>query len=120
MITTITSILPHIGIVCSAVAAVTLYYLFKANRNAPISRKDADILWKLHKQDSHCAGHKWLAQVSKHGDITGFQCQCGYRYTQKRPLLSKAPNHPTRLEEARAYSHVVLTRSSVQFDTRQR
>jgi len=84
--TTILSFLPQIGFACTATAAAATC-LVKIKRKTPISRKDADVLWKLHKQAAHCPGHRRQLQTGKHGEITGFECQCGYRYTQKRPLV---------------------------------
>jgi len=84
----IITVLPPIGIACTAIAAATIS-LAIAKRKTPITRKDADILWKLHKQTTHCTSRKWQPQTDELGKITGFQCQCGYSYTQKRPLLSK-------------------------------
>ncbi len=89
MMETITNILPQIGIAsAAAVAAVsTALFLVKAKRNAPLTQKEADILWKLHKQNTHCKSHKYKTHTGKHGEMTGFKCQCGYRYAQKRPLI---------------------------------
>ncbi len=82
----ITTILPQIGIACMAAAAAALF-IVKAKRSAPISRKEATILWKLHKQTCHCKSQKYEIRMTKRGEMTGFKCECGYRYTQKRPLL---------------------------------
>jgi hypothetical protein len=90
----LTTILPQIIIGCSAIA--TAVYLAAAKQNSPITRKDANIIWKLHKQTSLCNSHKMQPLILKNGDMTGFQCQCGYRYIQKRPLLSRTPANLTQ------------------------
>jgi hypothetical protein len=115
----ITTILPQIGIVCTVAVAAALY-LLKAKRNAPITRKEAEILWKLHKQNQRCTSHKWQPQNRKNGQITGFQCQCGYRYTQKRPLLSKIPPKAAKLADPYVYAPKILSKSTVKFDRSQR
>ncbi|HTY74001.1 MAG TPA: hypothetical protein VMD05_00355 [Candidatus Nanoarchaeia archaeon] len=60
----LTTILPQIGIACTVTAAAitSTLYLAKAKRNSPITRKEADILWKLHKQTTNCSSRKWQPQ----------------------------------------------------------
>jgi hypothetical protein len=57
-------------------------------RNVPIKTGDANIIWILHKQNSRCNCKKYRLLNHKKGKITGFQCECGYKYSQKRPLIS--------------------------------
>ena len=111
----VTTILPQIGIAC-ATAAATALYLLKAKRSTPITRKDANILWTLHTLTAQCNCHKMQPLKLKNGEIAGFQCQCGYRYTQKRPLLSRKPTNPAAgiMQNRR-----VLGGSAVQLDARQ-
>ncbi|HLE74569.1 MAG TPA: hypothetical protein VI864_00795 [Candidatus Bathyarchaeia archaeon] len=67
-----------------------LWYVTSAKRNVPITVSDAEILWRLHKKSTNCAGHKWRL-IKRRNRISGFECECGYRYTQKRPLISNLP-----------------------------
>ena len=88
----IANLLPLLGIACAAAtgaAGATSIYLIKFKLSEPISREEADILWKLHKNADNCASRKWKPRINKKGQITGFKCQCGYRYTQKRSVLSE-------------------------------
>lgn len=85
----ITTLIPQIA--AAAATGCIILYAATAKRKVPLNSKDADILWKLHKRDAHCNGNKWQPFPQNHGEITGFRCQCGYRYTQKRPFLSRMP-----------------------------
>lgn len=68
-----------------------LWYATSAKRNVPITINDAKMLWKIHKQSANCAGHKWRLITRRSGKIQGFECECGYKYTQIRPLVSSLP-----------------------------
>jgi len=68
-----------------------LWYITSAKRDALITVNDAKVLWKLHKQSANCTGHKWRRVTCKSGKVLGFECECGYKYTQKRLLLSSPP-----------------------------
>ena len=70
-----------------------LWYVTSAKRNAAITVNDAKILWKMHKKSTNCAGHKWRLITRRGGKISGFECECGYKYTQKRPLISNLPKN---------------------------
>ncbi len=63
-------------------------YVISVRRSEPMSVEEAKIIWKMHKQSSHCPGKKWQPISQKGNRIKGFRCECGYRYTQKRPLVS--------------------------------
>jgi hypothetical protein len=83
----ITTLLPPIA--AASIAACAIIYAATAKCKVPLSTKEADILWKLHKQNTNCPSHKMHPQTTKKGEITGFQCQCGYKYAQQRPLMSR-------------------------------
>jgi len=61
-----------------------------AKRSAPITANDAKVIWTMHKKTAHCSGHKWQPIKRKKDKIVGFRCECGYKYTQKRPLVCRA------------------------------
>jgi hypothetical protein len=84
----LTAIVPT---VCAFFMGCLLWYVTSAKRNATITANDAKILWKMHKKSTNCTGHKWHLTRSRSGKISGFECDCGYRYTQKRPLISSKP-----------------------------
>lgn len=58
---------------------------------APMARRDAEILWRIHKQDAECKSNKWQ-EIRHKENIVGFECECGYRHLQKRPITTKT--HP--------------------------
>ncbi len=72
-------------------AACLVWFISSAKRNVPITINDAKTLWKIHKKSANCPGHKWQPITRKGDKISGFKCECGYKYTQKRPLVSTAP-----------------------------
>lgn len=66
------------------------WYFTRAKRLSPLTKTEAKQLWTIHKQDSGCKAQKWR-QV-KRGKLTvGFECECGYKHVQKRPLVTHAP-----------------------------
>jgi hypothetical protein len=65
-----------------------LWYLIAVKRSEPITVDEAKVLWKIHKKTSHCGGHNWQPIKRRGGKLKGFQCECGYHYSQKRPMLS--------------------------------
>lgn len=82
----LTSLLPQIVIACAAVAAAL--YLATAKRSAPLTKQEAAILWKIHKQRTNCQSSTWRPLTQRTtGVITGFKCECGCHYMQKVPLL---------------------------------
>ena len=73
---------------CFAVYAV--WYSTSAKRYVPITRLEAKALWHIHKQTIRC-GAKKCKEIKCGGKIVGFECACGYRHYQKRPLVGSAP-----------------------------
>jgi hypothetical protein len=77
----------------SAWGCLTTYvswYATKAKRSCAITPAEAKQLWTIHKQNAHCNGKKWH-QLKKGKQTIGFQCECGYRHTQKKPLVTHTP-----------------------------
>jgi hypothetical protein len=85
-------ILPAIWI---SFTSYLVWYLTSAKRNVAITFEDAKALWQIHRKTANCSGHKWNPISRKGEKISGFQCECGYTYTQRRPLISGKPrsNH---------------------------
>jgi hypothetical protein len=65
-----------------------LWYMVAVKRSAPITVDEAKMLWKIHKKTAHCTGQNWKPIARKGGKLEGFQCECGYHYAQKRPMLA--------------------------------
>ena len=64
-----------------------LYFMVGVKRKCPITTDEAKVLWKIHKKTAHCSGQKW-EPIARKGKLEGFQCECGYHYAQKRPLIA--------------------------------
>ena len=70
--------------------AYATWYFTSAKYYAPLTPNEAKILWKIHKQNINCDGKKWQL-IKHHGKIIGFKCECGYKHTQKRPIVASTP-----------------------------
>jgi len=57
-------------------------------RTMPITVEDAKVLWTLHKQNSRCRCKNWSLLKPKKDKVNGFICECGFKYTQKKPIIS--------------------------------
>ncbi len=73
---------------CFAVYAI--WYFTVAKNYAPITLGEAKILWKIHKRNIQCNARKWR-EVRREGKIVGFECECGYKHVQKRPITANTP-----------------------------
>jgi len=71
--------------------AVCCVFSMLAKRSAPITQNDARVIWAMHKTDSGCKHGKWRFIRHRENKIVGFECGCGYKYQQKRPLFSRMP-----------------------------
>ncbi|MDH5754894.1 MAG: hypothetical protein OEY95_06815 [Candidatus Bathyarchaeota archaeon] len=70
--------------VCFAVYAI--WFFTSAKHYASITLRDVKILWKVHKQKVQCEAKKW--RIIKHRKrIIGFECGCGYKHVEKRPII---------------------------------
>jgi hypothetical protein len=70
-----------------------VWYITRAKHYAPITITEAKQLWSIHRQNTSCDSRKW--RKIKHGkEIIGFQCECGYKHLQKRPLIASSPAVP--------------------------
>jgi hypothetical protein len=77
-------------IVWTFFVAYTTWYLTKAKYNAPISVDEARLLWRIHRRNVHCNARKWR-EIKHSNKIVGFECECGYRHVQKRPVVGRPP-----------------------------
>ncbi|HVP27350.1 MAG TPA: hypothetical protein VMT26_06780 [Candidatus Bathyarchaeia archaeon] len=92
------------------------WYFTSAKHYAPITSNEAKILWKIHKQLIHCNGKKWR-ELKRGSKIIGFECECGHKHIQRRPLVIKAPtlrNNTETYADANVYllNSVSSTRKS--------
>ena len=56
-------------------------------RTIPITVEDAKVMWALHKQNTGCIFKEWTLLTRNKGKMIGFQCECGYRFKQKKPIM---------------------------------
>ena len=66
------------------------WYFTRAKRYSPITPTEAKQLWTIHRHTTHCHGRKWR-QVKNGKQTVGFQCECGYKHVQKKPIVAHAP-----------------------------
>lgn len=66
------------------------WYFARAKHFSPVTPTEARQLWTIHKRDTRCNGRKWR-QVKNGKQTVGFQCECGYRHVQKKPIVAHAP-----------------------------
>jgi len=66
------------------------WYFTKVKRCSPITSTEARQLWTIHRHATHCKGKKWR-QVKKGKQTIGFECECGYKHVQKKPIIAHAP-----------------------------
>ena len=67
--------------------ACAIWYLTSARRYVPLAPAEVRILWKIHKQKAQCEAKKcW--QITRKNKIVGFECECGHKHVQKRPIVN--------------------------------
>jgi len=66
------------------------WYFTRAKRYSPLTHTEAKQLWTLHKLDTECTAKKWR-QLKNGKQTIGFECECGYKHFQKKPLVTHAP-----------------------------
>lgn len=76
--------------------AYSLWYFTMAKHYAPLNPEEAKMLWKIHRQNAKCQSTKWR-EIKKGGKIVGFECECGYRHIQKRPITKGTPT-PAKIQ----------------------
>ncbi len=89
----------------SAFTVSLAWILARAKRYTPLTKEEARQLWHIHKRNTGCQGKRWR-QVLNGSSAVGFECECGYIHTQKKPLGAHAPtplaSHPSALDTLQA------------------
>ncbi|MEM2987950.1 MAG: hypothetical protein QXK26_02770 [Candidatus Bathyarchaeia archaeon] len=62
------------------------WYLTSLKTFAPMTREEAQLLWKIHKTRAGCDAQK-MREIKRKNKIVGFKCECGYKHVQKRPII---------------------------------
>ena len=65
----------------------TAWLLLSAKRVVPLTREEAETLWKFHKQTMRCGAKGWHKVVRK-DEIIGFECDCGHKHIQKKHIIN--------------------------------
>jgi len=66
---------------------VTAWFLLSAKRVVPLTRKEAETLWKVHKQNTLCMAKGWR-EIVRGNKIIGFECECGHKHVQKKHIIT--------------------------------
>ena len=66
------------------------WFSLSAKDYASMTPRDAGTLWKIHKRSAECRSNRWH-EIRQKENIVGFECECGYRHLQKRPITAKTP-----------------------------
>jgi hypothetical protein len=77
-------------VVWACLGIYVAWYFGRAKHYSPISAVEAKQLWKIHTQDVQCNGKKWQ-KVKRGRQIVGFECECGHKHVQKRPIAAHGP-----------------------------
>jgi len=63
------------------------YVLLSARNVVPMTREEAENLWKFHKETKCCKANSWK-QIIKKDELVGFKCDCGHKHVQKKHLVT--------------------------------
>ena len=63
------------------------YIILSARHNAPMTREEAETLWKFHKQNMCCKAEAWH-EINKKNKVIGYECECGFKHIQKKPIIN--------------------------------
>jgi hypothetical protein len=63
------------------------YILLSAKNIVPMNEEEAESLWKFHRATKCCGVEKWQ-KITKRNKLIGFECECGYKHVQKKPLIT--------------------------------
>ncbi|MEM2118922.1 MAG: hypothetical protein QW840_02235 [Candidatus Bathyarchaeia archaeon] len=96
----------------TAFVAYTTWFFTSAKHAFPVSSEEARILWKIHRKHNHCNSKRWR-KIKFKGKIVGFECGCGYKHVQKRPI---AMGTPTMQVSQKPYSHANADKRATLFE----
>jgi hypothetical protein len=78
--------------------AFACWYFYSGKTLQPMTREEAELRWKLHKEESKCSGYRIKELQMTKSHIVGFRCECGYEFTQRRLRIQDAPKLDTSVE----------------------
>jgi len=63
------------------------YILLSARNVVPMTKDEIDSLWKFHKQTKCCNAKTWH-EITKKKKVIGYECECGFKQIQNKPLIN--------------------------------
>jgi len=63
------------------------WYFTKAKYYALLTPREAQLLWRIHKHSINCHAKRWR-EIEFKGMMIGFECECGYKHVQMRPIVA--------------------------------
>jgi len=63
------------------------YILLSARNVVPMSKEEAEKLWKFHRQIKCCKAQTWH-EITKKKKLVGYECECGHKHIQKKHLVT--------------------------------
>ena len=63
------------------------YVLLSARNIVPMTSEEIETLWKFHKQTKCCKAETWH-EITKKKKLIGYECECGFKQIQKKPLIT--------------------------------
>ena len=70
-----------------ALGCAVAWFFLSAKRNQEITDKEAEMLWKSHKQFNNCSA-EIFTNITKGKKLIGFMCECGYEHKTERPIIN--------------------------------
>ena len=64
-----------------------VYILLSARNVVSMTSEEIDTLWKFHKQTKCCKAETWH-EITKKNKLIGYECECGFKQIQKKPLIN--------------------------------
>jgi hypothetical protein len=63
------------------------YILLSARNVVPMTKEEAETLWKFHRQKDCCKAETWK-EITKRKKIVGYECECGFKHIQNKHLVT--------------------------------
>jgi hypothetical protein len=73
--------------------AYSVWFFTKAKTLQPMPTDHLALIWQIHKQQTTCEATQIHSILMKNNYIVGFECNCGYKFIQKRPITKKVPTN---------------------------
>ena len=77
-------LVPTVWVVFGCVVA---WFLLSAKKIKEITKKEAEMLWKSHKQFNQCSASTF-SEITKGKKLIGYICQCGHEHKQESPIIN--------------------------------